>query len=268
MTETTAENPEYPDHDSSIANTLRGVALFRDLDASELERLVGRFEALSFPADQLIVSEGEATSGLYVVREGSVAVFRASVGKPVQLLARLGAGDLFGELDIFGEGQHMASVRASEASSVLRIAHQDLLDFFRDHPEIEQKLQLAAARRHLANVTAHLDLGRRREVRIHLGQPIRLELAPGDVRAATLENLSLDGLSLSGAPDDWQVGRTVNFGLGLREGQLQLEGRVVWRRDETLGMAFNKSHPNHDTLIQMAIRVALELKKHRAEPVQ
>ncbi len=196
--------------------SLRRVALFRDLDDRELERLNRHFVELTVPRNELIVREGEATSGLYVIRQGSVAVFREAVGKPVQLLARLGPGEFFGELDIFGEGQHMASVRASDDSRILRIDRQNLLTFFGDHPEIEQKLQLAAARRHLANATAHLDLGRRREVRIHLRQPIRLEVAPGSVQAAVLENLSLDGLSLSDAPTDWDIGRTVSFGLGLR----------------------------------------------------
>ncbi len=244
---------------------LRRVALFRDLDDHELERLNQHFVELSFRRDAIIVREGDPTSGLYVVREGSVAVFREAVGKPVQLIARLGPGEFFGELDIFGEGQHMASVRASDASRILRIERQDLLDFFGDHPEIEQKLQLAAARRHLANVTAHLDLGRRREVRIHLRLPVRLESTPGSARAVVLENLSLDGLSLSDAPEDWDVGQTVSFGLGLREGQLHLEGRVAWRREQTVGLAFQKHNPNHDTLIQMAIRVALELKKNSPE---
>ena len=160
----------------------------------------------------------------------------------------------------------MASVRATEPSRILRIGRDDLLDFFGDHPEIEQKLQLAAARRHLANVTAMLELGRRREVRIHLGQPVRLEVAEGEVVSAVLENMSLNGLCLDGAPPEWQPGLVVRFGLGLREGLLRLRGRVLWRRDRTVGLLFEKLTPNHDTIIQMAIRVALELKKYAGKP--
>ncbi len=243
-------------------DVLRRVALFQDLDEGELARLSRRFVELEVPRHAMVVHDGEASTGLYAVHEGSVAVFRQTVGKPVQLLAQLHPGELFGELGIFGEGRHMASARATEASRILRIRRQDLLDFFGDHPEIEQKLQLAAARRHLANVTAMLELGRRREVRIYLGQPVQLEVADGHVVTAVLENMSLNGLCLSGAPADWQPGRDVRFGLGLREGLLRLKGRVLWRRDQTVGLLFEKLTPNHDTIIQMAIRVALELKEY------
>ena len=247
------------DHDQ-VVKTLRQVALFNDLDDFELERLSRRFVELEFPRHGIVAREGERTIGLYVIREGSVAVFREAVGKPVQLLARLQRGEFFGELGIFGEGRHVASVRASEASRILRIALADLHAVFGDHPEIEQKLQLSAARRHLANVTSMLELGRRREVRIHLDLPVQLELDDGSVTVAVLENLSLGGVCLGSAPEDWQAGREVSFCLGLREGLLRLKGRVAWRREQTVGVAFEKLVPNHDTVIQMAIRVALEMK--------
>ena len=252
-------------------NILGQVSLFQDLDERELTRLNRRFVELDVPRHAVVVRDGEATTGFYVVRQGEVAVFREAVGKPVQLLARLHAGEFFGELGIFGEGRHTASVRASLPSRILRIDRQDLLAFFDDHPEIEQKLQLAAARRHLANVTSMLELGRRREVRIHLSQPIQLEVAAGALRPATLENLSLNGLSLTGAPTHWQVADHVSFGLGLREGLLQLQGKVIWRRELTVGVMFENLAPNHDTLVQMAIRVALEMKKDgeaAGEPVR
>lgn len=247
---------------ADFVGDLRHVTLFQDLDERELRRLGRQFVELAVPRHSIIAREGDETVGFYIVRSGTVAVFREAVGKPVMLLARLHRGEFFGELGIFGEGKHMASVRASEASSILRIERQDLLAFFAEHPEIEQKLRLAAARRHLGHVTAFLDLGRRREVRIHLGQPVQLEDASGSIHKAVLENLSLDGLSLTGAPPDWRVGSTVAFGLGLREGQLQLKGTIVWRGEETVGMVFEKLIPNHDTVIQMAIRVALELRRY------
>ncbi len=244
-----------------FGDALRRVSLFQDLDEHELARLGRRFMELAVPRHALVVRDGETTTGFYVVREGSVAVLRQTVGKPEQLLAHLHQGEFFGELGIFGEGRHMASVRAIEPSKVLRITGKDLLEFFGEHPEIEQKLQLAAARRHLANVTALLELGRRREARIYLAQPVQIE-SGGALTTAVLENLSLDGLCLSGAPSDWQAGRDVSFGLGLREGLLRLRGRVLWRRQQTVGLRFEKRTANHDTIIQMAIRVALELKKY------
>ncbi len=251
---------------ADFMHILRLVTLFRDLDELQLTLLSRRFVELDVPRDEVVVHDSEKTTGFYVVREGSVAVFRQTVGQPVQLLARLRRGEFFGELGIFGAGRHMASVRASERSRILRINRRDLLEFFGNHPEIEHKLQLAAARRHLANVTSLLELGRRHEVRIHLEQPAQLEVGTGSVRTVVLENLSLGGICLTGVPQYWQEGREVSFGLGLREGLLQLKGRIAWRREQTVGLTFDKLVPNHDTIIQMAIRVALELKDYAGKP--
>ncbi len=244
----------------SFEGALRRVALFQDLEEHELTRLSRRCVELEVPRHALVVRDGEASTGFYVVAEGSVVVLRQTVGKPEQLLAHLHRGEFFGELGLFGDGRHTASVRAVAPSRILRIARDDLFELFGDYPEIEQKLQLAAARRHLSNVTALLDLGRRREVRIYLAQPVRIEV-DGHLHTAVLENLSLDGLCLTDAPAQWQAGRDVAFGLGLQEGLLRLKGRVLWRRDETVGLRFEKATPNHDAIIQMAIRVALELKQ-------
>ncbi len=249
----------------SFEDALRQVALFQDLGERDLTRLSRRLVELEVPRHALVVQDGETSTGLYVVSEGSVVVLRQTVGKPEQVLAHLHRGELFGELGIFSGGRHMASVRAIEPSRILRLTGQNLREFFSDHPEIEQKLQVTAARRHLANVSALLNLGRRREVRIYLAQPVQLEVA-GTLRTAVLDNLSLDGLCLTGAPADWQAGRDVSFGLGLSEGLLRLKGRVLWRREQTVGLRFAKLTPNHDTIIQMAIRVALKLKKNAEAP--
>ncbi len=250
---------------ASFENTLRQVSLFERLSGNELTRLSRLFVELEAQPGEFIVHGADKTTGFYVVRDGSVARVRQTVGRPVQLLARLRRGGYFGELGIFGDGRHMASVRASEPSRLLRITRRDLLAFFADHPEIESAFQLSAAQRHLANVTSLLEISKQHEVRIHLGQPTQLEIGESSVTTAVLENLSLGGLCLTGVPEDWQEGQVVSFGLGLRAGLLQLECRVAWRNGQTVGLVFEKHLPNHDTVIQMAIRVALELKE-RAGP--
>ncbi len=240
--------------------TLGQVELFKDLDQGQLTHLSRRFVELDVQPQTIIVHDGEETTGFYVVREGSVAMFRQTVGKPVRLLTHLRRGGFFGELGIFGDGRHMASVRASEPSRLLRITRRDLLDFVGDHPEVGHRFELTAVRRHLANVTSLLELSKQHEVRIHLGKPAQLEVGESSARTAVLENLSLGGLSLTGVPEDWREGSTVSFGLGLRAGLLPLKCRVAWRNGQTVGLVFEKQLHNHDTIIRMAIQVALELR--------
>jgi len=238
---------------------LRRFELFQELEEGELDRLARWFVELRVPAHAVILREGEPAASFYLLCSGSVAVFRDAVGQPVQLLARLHSGDFFGSLGLLGEGRSSASVRASEPTRLLEISNDDFRRFLADHPEIGDKLRQTASRRHSVYAASALELGRRREVRIRCAREVTLRLDDGTARTVTLENLSVGGVCLEGVPESWQPGRTVYFWLALREGELDLSGRVAWRRGDAAGVAFVKRSPNHDMILQMAIRLLLEM---------
>ena len=244
----------------AAAEDLGRVELFRDLDHDELQRLADRFVEIEVEAGRLVLQQGQPSAEFYVLAEGALAVFRDVIGSPVQLLARLHPGDFFGELGLFVEGQNVASVRASEPARVLKISKQGLLRFLEDHPPIFHKLQMAAARRHSANMAAALEMGRRREVRIRCRHEVLIKLEDGEAHPVLIENLSLGGICLSGLPEGWQLGEEVTFWLGIRENEIELHGRVAWLRDGATGLAFVRRSPNHDMIIQMATRLLLELE--------
>ncbi len=237
---------------------LKAVELFQDLDDGELQRLAEWFVELSVPAQRLILQEGRASEAFFVVAEGAVVVFRDAIGSPVHLLARLGEGDFFGELGLFVDGRHAASVRATEACRLLKITRTDLLLFLDDHAHVFHKLQLAAARRHSANLASTLELGRRREIRIRCSNEVILRREDGVQHSVLLENLSLGGVCIRQAPEVWEVGDDVVLFLSIRENEVRLGGRVAWRQGDSLGLAFIKKSPNHDMIIQMATRLLLE----------
>jgi CRP-like cAMP-binding protein len=239
--------------------------LFEGLDPPTLKHLSEGFTECRVEAGEYIFRDGEDADAFFIILRGAMAVFRDVVGQPVQLLARLGAQEFFGELGLFGTGRHTASVRASEESVVLRIGREEFLVLLEDHPRLMEKLQLAAAQRHSANVASTLELGRRREVRIRTDQEVEIELesrsgAVAETLSVRVENLSLGGICLSGAPEPWREGAKVRFYLLLRDNRLPLGGRVVWRRGDSLGVVFTDHDPNHDTLVQLAIRLLVELK--------
>lgn len=238
---------------------LKLVELFQDLDDAELRRLADWFVELSVPAQRLILQEGKTSEAFFVIAEGAVAVFRDAIGSPVHLLARLGQGDFFGELGLFVDGRHVASVRSTEPCRLLKITKKDLMLFLDDHGHVFHKLQLAAARRHSANLASSLEMGRRREIRIRCSNGVMLRLEDGSEHTVLLENLSLGGVCIRQAPEIWEVGDDVVFFLAIRENEVRLSGRVAWRQGDSLGLAFIKKLPNHDMIIQMATRLLLEL---------
>ncbi len=244
--------------DAVHASDLRATELFRELGDDELKQLAKWFVKLFVPSEYTIIHEGEQSEGFYILREGAVAVFRDAVGKPVQLLARLEQGQFFGELGLFGMAKRTASVRTTEPSCILKITKRDLLAFLQDQPAVKLTLQCSAVRRYSSNIAATLELGQRREVRIRMYHEVDLKTEDGTSQPAQLENLSLGGMSLGGAPEDWQPEQPVHFGLDLEGGVLELSGRVVWRIKDRVGVAFTKTLPNHDTLIQVTIRSLLE----------
>ena len=240
------------------AGDLRGVVPFSNLDDGELRRLAESFVELEVPEDGVVVHDGDPADALYVLAEGAVSVFRDTVGSPVQLLDRLTRDDFFGEMSLFEGVTSPATVRATAPSRVLRIGRETLVTYLRDHPGVRFELETTAGRRHSANVAAALELGRRREVRMRLSHEVTLELEDGRRRPVRLENLSVGGFCVHGAPEDWHPESTVTFGLGLELGTVRLSGRVAWRRGDAVGLAFTELATNHDTIIQMAIRLLLD----------
>jgi hypothetical protein len=172
----------------------------------------------------------------------------------MQLLARVGPGELLGELCLFDEAKRAASARAATACRLLRIAREPLLELLRLEPNLALRIQNAAARRRSRNSAAALELGQQTEVRIRLRTPVRLRLADGRATAAELANLSVGGLSLMGAPADWSPGQEVRFELHVEGDVLQVDGRVAWRNEDAVGIGFSSQAPGHERLIYRLLR--------------
>jgi len=243
---------------AEILTLLRQVPLFADLGEAELHRLLELFEEETVASNSRVFSHGEQASHFYVIREGTVTLYRDEVGKPVQVQTRLGPGEYFGEMGLFDGYQRSASARTSSTCRLLKIAKESLLAFLDDHPSIAVKLQVAAARRHSENVVAALNLGVRGEVRIRLDKRVTIELPFGLRHRSQVENLSLGGMCLHSAPSSWQKGREVRFNLLYQEEALPIDARISWREDDAAGLAFLSADAEQDERIQRLLRRMLE----------
>lgn len=237
---------------------LTGVALLKGLPPQELALLARDMVPLQVAEGQVVIHEGAPADALFFVKAGSFAAFRDAVGQPVHLLARLHPGDFFGELGFYGDGRCAASVRASQDGELLRIAADKLLPFLDRHPDLRDRLQATSAARYSHLLASALELGRRREVRIKCSEEILLGLEDGRRVPALLENLSLGGACIAGAPPGWHQDREVSFELCLQKGVVPLAGRVTWREDDKVGLAFTPLDDRHDAMVQMAIRLLLQ----------
>jgi CRP-like cAMP-binding protein len=241
---------------------LRNVPLFHDLDEGQLTRLAGVTHELAYPHHTVLFREGDPVDAFYMVRTGTVTVFRDAKGKPLQVLARLEDGGFFGEMGLLNKARRIASARTLGPTVLLRVDKADLLKLLADNPNLELKFRAEIIRRHGMNVSSLLALAGQRDVRIRLEVEASMELPDGSRHDVVLENLSLGGVGLSGAPASWQLGDLVRFALANRGERplLQCAGAITWRQGEAVGIAFEP--PIEDpALIHRLVRSFLDGKR-------
>jgi CRP-like cAMP-binding protein len=233
---------------------LSRVTLFGGLDHAVLERLGWSCRSLSVPAGATVYQHGAPGDAFYVVLSGGLAAYHETVGKPSQLVARYEPNDYFGEMCLYDEVQRQTTVRAEAASRLLRVAKEDFQEVLSANPRLALRLHVAAAKRRSLEAKAALELGRRAELRIRLGMPVRLQLASGELLRPVLENLSVGGMCLAGVPDDWQPDFSMSGTLIVGKVRLEAPLRVAWRRGEAVGVAFDARAVDHDSVVYRILR--------------
>ena len=126
---------------------LRQVWLFSELSDDQLESISSFTFDKTFDPGELIVVEGQTGNGLYVIVSGNVEVLKGDVGENPQVLAKRGAGDVFGEMALLGEWPRTASVRALETVQCLGIDRWVFLSQLERQPKVTiRMLQILAQR--------------------------------------------------------------------------------------------------------------------------
>jgi CRP-like cAMP-binding protein len=105
--------PSAPPKGAPLAERLRHFVPFRNLLMEDAEQLATLVETVDLAENEDVVQEGDTMEALYLVLEGSTAVFRDRVGYPVVLLRRLYPGDMFGHVALYSNGRHASTVRTS-----------------------------------------------------------------------------------------------------------------------------------------------------------
>jgi len=133
-------NAAKSDLKTNAAKTLSQVALFAGLSESELAFLAQRAVARRFSAGEIVFSEDDPCTGMYVVESGQVRIFKTSPGGREQVLSVEGPGGSVAELPVFDGGNYPASVSAVEDSILLFIGKQDFHALCMAHPHVALKV--------------------------------------------------------------------------------------------------------------------------------
>jgi len=104
------------------------------LPPSLLEAIASRGNVRTFPANAILINEGDSTDSLYIVLSGRLCVYATGDNGREVVLAEHGAGHYIGELSLDGEPRS-ASVKALEPSSCYVVPGSDLRTFLVENPD-------------------------------------------------------------------------------------------------------------------------------------
>jgi len=120
------------------------------IPAAELGQALPSLKVCACPSGSVIVCQGEIGREVYVVLKGQVLVRRTRWLLIQRELARLGPGDLFGEISFLVPAPRTASVVAEGDCEVFRIGAEDLRRLLERRPELAARIEEMARQRFYA----------------------------------------------------------------------------------------------------------------------
>ncbi|MEX0801258.1 MAG: cyclic nucleotide-binding domain-containing protein [Dehalococcoidia bacterium] len=111
--------------------TLKKVPIFAKLEDKHLKQLAGIMVPRKFAAGDVVVKEGDAGAGVFLISSGQVEVVKGD-----DVLNTLGPGEFFGEMSLFEGFPRSATVRAMEDTECLAMTRWDFRAELSQHAEI------------------------------------------------------------------------------------------------------------------------------------
>lgn len=139
---------------------LAKISIFNGLSKAEMSLLEARASHRRYPADALVMSEGDDSSAMYVILSGSVRVFVLDDNGNEITIDTMGKQDYFGEFALLDGSKRSASVITAETCDFLVIDKEAMIEMFSDNPEAAFSLtaDLAARIRNLTSTLKNLTL--------------------------------------------------------------------------------------------------------------
>lgn len=167
LDDTPAEHPASPDggghadDGSARSKELEASRLFTAFPEGALEAILASTELRSYDEGDIIVTEGEQGSSLFLIVSGEVKVFtRGERGEHVPL-AELGPGDFFGEVSLLTGRPRTATITARSEVTAIELAREDVDEITATHPGVVDVLKAFYERR--AQQTVEAVIGRMRD---------------------------------------------------------------------------------------------------------
>lgn len=123
--------------------------IFRDLNAKELEDL-DRLTAMSTcRKGKVFYTPGETGEVLFILKRGRVNLYRINADGKKLVTATIGAGTVFGEMTLVGQGMHDTFAEAAEECTLCVMSRPDVEHLLLSKPRVALRfMELMALRLH------------------------------------------------------------------------------------------------------------------------
>ncbi len=110
------------------------VPYFSQLSPTELAQVQRRLVPVACGAGEIIFSDGEACTGMFIVIQGQVRIVKSSAEGREQVLLVAGPGASFNEVPVFDGGPNPAAAEAMEPTALWMLPKDDFLDLVKEYP--------------------------------------------------------------------------------------------------------------------------------------
>jgi NTE family protein len=114
---------------------IAALPLLRDLSPTLLEEIAREVEWFSLPGGTTLFTAGDPVDGLYVVVNGALGVFVASVAGGARLAGQIVAGETAGEMEVISGRSRSATVISLRDTEVARLSVKTFEKLVARHPE-------------------------------------------------------------------------------------------------------------------------------------
>jgi CRP/FNR family transcriptional regulator, cyclic AMP receptor protein len=131
----------------AVSNTLGEILLFSGLTEAELNVIAQRVRQRRYRENEIIFHRDDPGVALYIILSGKVKIHNETVEGGDVIHAVFSDWEFFGELSLLDGAERSADVSTIEATEVLVLTREDLLDCIKQHPQIGINILAVLARR-------------------------------------------------------------------------------------------------------------------------
>lgn len=120
---------------------------FRTLSQEELDRLASSAQTAYFEPGETLFEEGDRGEHCFILHRGAIRVLHSLRDGRRMAIARLGPGNIVGELALLDGERRSATVQAAEPTLAVVLAGQDVMPILRGDAEVALSVAVSLARR-------------------------------------------------------------------------------------------------------------------------